>query len=164
MNRVLLTGRLTRDPELRNLANGRTMAQFGIATNEYRGGAEKTEYHAVVTWERLAEICAQYLGKGQLVAVEGRLQTRQWEDEKNIRHWKTEVIASSVEMLSARRKKDHVAESAAEALAAQGEAMGEVPAPSHAMAPGDGDADEEALDEDDAAAEVAEEEAERAAA
>jgi single-strand DNA-binding protein len=109
MNRVLLTGRLTRDPEMRSLANGRAMAQFGIATNEYRGGAEKTEYHNIVTWERLAEICAQYLGKGQLVAIEGRLQTRQWEDDRNVRHWKTEVIASSVEMLSGRRKKDYAA-------------------------------------------------------
>ena len=115
MNRVLLTGRLTRDPEMRTVANGKTVAQFSLATNEYRGGQEKAEYHTVVTWDRLAEICAQYLGKGQLVAIEGRLQTRQWEDERKIRHWKTEVVASQVEMLSGRRKKDYGAESAAEA-------------------------------------------------
>jgi single-strand DNA-binding protein len=119
MNRVLLTGRLTRDPELRQLANGRAVAQFSIATHEYRGGAEKAEYHNVVTWERLAEICAQYLGKGQLVAVEGRIQTRQWEDDRKVRHWKTEVVASSVEMLSGRKKKDYAAESSAETLEAQ---------------------------------------------
>jgi single-strand DNA-binding protein len=124
MNRVLLTGRLTRDPELRTLASGKSVTQFGVATNDYRGGAEKAEYHNVVTWDRLAEICGQYLGKGQLVALEGRLQTRQWEDDKKIRHWKTEIVASSVEMLSGRRKKDYAAESAAEALAAQAEAMG----------------------------------------
>jgi single-strand DNA-binding protein len=124
MNRVLLTGRLTRDPELRTLANGRAVAQFAIATHENRGGAEKAENHNVVTWERLAEICAQYLGKGQLVAVEGRLQTRQWEDDRKIRHWKTEVVASSVEMLSGRKKKDYAAESAAEALEAQAVADG----------------------------------------
>jgi single-strand DNA-binding protein len=124
MNRVLLTGRLTRDPELRTLANGRAVAQFAIATHEYRGGAEKAEYHNVVTWERLAEICAQYLGKGQLVAVEGRLQTRQWEDDRKVRHWKTEVVANSVEMLSGRKKKDYAAESAAEALEAQAVADG----------------------------------------
>jgi single-strand DNA-binding protein len=135
MNRVLLTGRLTRDPELRSLANGRAMAQFGLATNEYRGGADKTEYHNIVTWERLAEICAQYLAKGQLVAVEGRLQTRQWEDERNVRHWKTEVIASSVEMLSGRRKKDYAAESAADALAAQGEALSQATATPGESAP-----------------------------
>lgn len=78
----------------------------------------------VETWDRLAEICAQYLGKGQLVAVEGRIQTRQWEDDKKTRHWKTEIVANSVEMLSGRRKKDYAAESGAEALEAQAEAFG----------------------------------------
>jgi len=96
MNRVLLTGRLTRDPELRTLASGKTVTQFSVATNDYRSGAEKAEYHNIVTWDRLAEICGQYLGKGQLVALEGRLQTRQWEDDKKIRHWKTEIVASSL--------------------------------------------------------------------
>jgi single-strand DNA-binding protein len=124
MNRVLLTGRLTRDPELRTLASGKTVTQFSLATNDYRGGKEYSEFHSVVTWDRLAEICGQYLGKGQLVALEGRLQTRQWEDDKKIRHWKTEVVAASVEMLSGRRKKDYAAESAAEALVSQAEAMG----------------------------------------
>lgn len=127
MNRVMLTGRLTRDPELRKLASGKTVTQFAIATNDYRGGTEKAEYHNVVTWDRLAEICGQYLGKGQLVALEGRLQTRQWEDDGKARHWKTEVVASSVEMLSGRRKKDYAAESSAEALEAQAEAMGVEP-------------------------------------
>src|SRR5918992_494564 len=124
MNRVMLTGRLTRDPEMRSLVSGKTVTQFGVATNEYRGGAEKSEYHNVVTWDRLAEICGQFLAKGQLVAIEGRLQTRQWEDDKKIRHWKTEVVASSVEMLSGRRKKDYAAESSAEALEHQAESYG----------------------------------------
>jgi single-strand DNA-binding protein len=124
MNRVLLTGRLTRDPELRTLASGKTVTQFSVATNDYRGGAEKSEFHNIVTWDRLAEICGQYLGKGQLVAIEGRLQTRQWEDDHKLRHWKTEVVAASVEMLSGRRKKDYAVESAAEALAAQAEKYG----------------------------------------
>ena len=65
-----------------------------------------------------------YLGKGQLVSISGRLQTRQWEDEAKARHWKTEIVASSVEMLSGKKKKDYAAESAAEALAAQAAAMG----------------------------------------
>jgi single-strand DNA-binding protein len=124
MNRVLLTGRLTRDPELRTLASGKTVTQFSIATNDYRGGKELSEYHSIVTWDRLAEICGQYLGKGQLVAIEGRLQTRQWEDDKKLRHWKTEIVAAQLEMLSGRRKKDYAAESSAEALASQAEAMG----------------------------------------
>ena len=77
-----------------------------------------------MTWDRLAEICGQYLGKGQLVCIEGRLQTRQWEDDAKLRHWKTEIVASQVEMLSGKRKKDYAAESAAEALVAQAAAMG----------------------------------------
>jgi single-strand DNA-binding protein len=144
MNRVLLTGRLTRDPEMRALANSKVVTQFSIATNEYRGGQEKAEFHTVVTWDRLAEICAQYLGKGQLVAVEGRLQTRQWEDDRKLRHWKTEVVASSVEMLSGRKKKDYAAESAAEALATQAAQLGVEP---HELATEDDDDDE--LDDDD---------------
>ncbi|HEY8167932.1 MAG TPA: single-stranded DNA-binding protein [Candidatus Limnocylindrales bacterium] len=128
MNRVLLTGRLTRDPELRTLASGKTVTQFSLATNDYRGGKELSEFHSIVTWDRLAEICGQYLGKGQLVALEGRLQTRQWEDDKKVRHWKTEIVASSVEMLSGRRKKDYAAESAAEAMVSQAEALGIEPA------------------------------------
>ena len=124
MNRVLLTGRLTRDPELRTLSTGKTVTQFSLATNDYRAGKELSEFHSIVTWDRLAEICGQYLGKGQLVALEGRLQTRQWEDDKKVRHWKTEVVASSVEMLSGRRKKDYAAESSAEAMLSQAEALG----------------------------------------
>ena len=144
MNRVLLTGRLTRDPEMRVVSNGKNVTQFSIATNEYRGGQEKAEFHTVVTWDRLAEICAQYLGKGQLVALEGRLQTRQWEDDRKLRHWKTEIVASSVEMLSGRKKKDYAAESAAEALATQAAQLGVEP---HELAAGDDDDDE--LDDED---------------
>ena len=122
MNKVLLTGRLTRDPEMRALASGKHVTQFSVATNEYAGnGKERPEYHNIVTWDRLAEICGRYLGKGQQVSIEGRIQTRTWDDERGARHWKTEVVASSVEMLSGRRKKDYAAESAADGLEAQAE-------------------------------------------
>lgn len=66
------------------------------------------------TWDRLAEVCGRYLGKGQQVAIEGRLQTRTWDDDKGLRHWKTEIVASTVEMLSGRKKKDYAAESSAD--------------------------------------------------
>ena len=123
MNKVLLTGRLTRDPELRSLASGSAVAQFVVATNEFRGnGKERAEYHNVVVWDRLAEVCGQFLGKGQQVLVEGRLQTRQWDDDRGTRHWKTEVVASSVEMLSGRRKRDYEAEALAGQVATSGEA------------------------------------------
>jgi single-strand DNA-binding protein len=127
MNRVLLTGRLTRDPELRTTAGGKAVAQFSVASHEFVAGKEKPEFHAIVAWDRLAETCGRYLGKGQQVAIEGRLQTRSWDDDRGQRHWKTEVVASHVEMLSGRRKKDYEAQQAADSLSAQAEAFGEAP-------------------------------------
>ena len=86
MNKVLLVGRLTRDPEQRSLPSGKAVANFVIATNEFRGSGagERTEYRNVVAWDRLAEICGQFLSKGQLIDVEGRLQTRQWDDDAGV--------------------------------------------------------------------------------
>ena len=124
MNRVLLTGRLTRDPELRTTAGGKAVAQFSVASHEFVGGKEKPEFHSIVAWSRLAETCGRYLGKGQQVAVEGRLQTRTWDDDAGKRHWKTEIVASSVEMLSGAKRKDYRAETAAQALEAQAVAAG----------------------------------------
>jgi single-strand DNA-binding protein len=120
-----------------------------VATNDYRGGSEKSEYHTIVTWDRLAEICGQYLGKAQLVSIIGRIQTRQWEDDNKVRHWKTEIVANSVEMLSGRRKKDYAAESAAEALAAQAAAMGVSPEPAAFSAALDEEAEDAGAAEED---------------
>ena len=112
MNKVMLVGRLTRDPEMRKLPSGKAVANFTVATNEFRGSGagERTEYHSLVAWDRLAEICGQFLSKGQLVDVEGRLQTRQWDDDGGLRHWKTEVVVNSLEMLSGRGKKEYAKE------------------------------------------------------
>jgi single-strand DNA-binding protein len=136
MNKVLLVGRLTRDPELRSLPSGKPVANFTIATNEFRsgGGGERTEYHNVVAWDRLAEICGQFLSKGQLVDVEGRLQTRQWDDDAGVRHWKTEVVVASLEMLSGRGKKEYAREAGS---AAEGTEAAAAPS-----APGNGAADQ----------------------
>ena len=148
MNRVVLTGRLTRDPEMRSLASGKNVTTFTVASNEFIGGGkEKSEYHPVVAWDRLAEIAGRYLGKGQQVAIEGRLQTRSWDDDKGTRHWKTEIVASHVEMLSGRKKKDYEAQQAADSLAAQATALGEVdatePIAEAAFDPGTSDDDED---------------------
>jgi single-strand DNA-binding protein len=130
MNKVLLTGRLTRDPELRALASGKSVTTFNVATNEYAGGGkEKAEFHTIVTWDKLAQVCGQYLGKGQQVAIEGRLQTRSWDDDAGKRHWKTEIVANHVEMLSGRKKKDYEAQAAADALETQAETLGDEPGP-----------------------------------
>ncbi len=112
MNKVMLVGRLTRDPELRKLPSGKAVANFTIATNEFRGGGagERTEYHNLVAWDRLAEVAGQFLSKGQLIDAEGRLQTRQWDDDAGVRHWKTEVVINQLEMLSGRGKKEYAKE------------------------------------------------------
>ena len=130
MNKVLLTGRLTRDPELRALASGKSVTTFSVATNEYAGGGkEKAEFHTIVTWDKLAQVCGQYLGKGQQVAIEGRIQTRSWDDDAGKRHWKTEIVANHVEMLSGRKKKDYEAQAAADALETQAEGLTDEPGP-----------------------------------
>ena len=117
MNKVILIGRLTKEPEMRKLASGKMVTQFTMATHDYE--SEKSEFHSIITWDRLAEICAEFLGKGTLVSIEGSIQSRQWEDENKLRHWKTEIVANTLEMLSPaafgraaaqRRKKDYTAD------------------------------------------------------
>jgi single-strand DNA-binding protein len=155
VNRVLLTGRLTRDPEMRTLSSGKMVTTFNLATNEYRSkGQEKSEFHSVVTWDRLAEIAGQYLGKGQQIALEGRLQTRSWDDDKGARHWRTEIVANHVEMLSGRRKKDYAAEAAASALEAQADHFGIEPLSAAEEPVGlESDDEDDGEDEDDEAGE-----------
>jgi single-strand DNA-binding protein len=159
VNKVFLTGRLTRDPEMRNLASGKSVTTFTVASNEFLGGGrEKAEYSNVVTWDRLAEIAGTYLGKGQQVAVEGRLQTRSWDDDRGQRHWKTEVVASHVEMLSGRRKKDYEAQQAADSLVTQAERFGDapptepIPEATEALAIDSDDEEGEEVEEDEGAA------------
>ena len=143
MNKVMLVGRLTRDPELRSLPSGKHVATFTIATNDFRGGggAERTEYHPCVAWDRLAEICGQFLSKGQLIDIEGRLQTRQWDDDAGVRHWKTEVVINQLEMLSGRGKKEYAKE--AQTIAEAG--PDGLPAEPAAAANGEAEVAEEAL-------------------
>jgi single-strand DNA-binding protein len=162
VNKVLLTGRLTRDPEMRSLASGKNVTTFTVASNEFIGGGkEKAEYHPVVAWDRLAEIAGRYLGKGQQVAIEGRLQTRSWDDDKGARHWKTEIVASHVEMLSGRKKKDYEAQQAADSLAAQAVALGD---PEATEPVAEASFDPGSTGDDDDEAEVIEDEAATAAA
>jgi len=102
-NKAIIVGRLTRDPEVRTTPNGQSVASIGVATNRVWNSAngerqEKTEFHSIVAWGKLAEICGQYLTKGQLVLFEGRLETRAWESQDGTKRSKTEIIAENMQM------------------------------------------------------------------
>ena len=105
LNKAMIIGNLTRDPEIRNTPNGLTVASFGVATNfiwtdQSGQKQERVEFHNVVAWRRLAEICGQYLHKGSKVYIEGRLQTRDWVGQQdNIKRYRTEIIAENMIML-----------------------------------------------------------------
>jgi single-strand DNA-binding protein len=108
INKVILVGRLGRDPETRYTSNGQAVCNFTMATDESfksRSGEkqQRTEWHRIVMWGKLAEIAQQYLKKGQLVYVEGRLQTRQWDDKRDgSKKQTTEIVANSMRMLGGR--------------------------------------------------------------
>ena len=100
----MIIGNLTRDPEVRTTAGGTNVASFGVATNYTWNDAngqkqEKVEFHNIVAWGKLADICGQYLGKGRKVYIEGRLQTREWEGKDGIKRRTTEIIAENMIML-----------------------------------------------------------------
>ena len=105
INKVILVGRLGRDPEVRSTPSGATVAKFSIATDEKftdRSGErqERTEWHNIVAWAKLAEICGQYLKKGKLVYIEGSLRTDSWDDkETGQKKYRTEIIARDMQML-----------------------------------------------------------------
>ena len=107
INKVILVGNLGRDPEIRHTQSGQAVATFSVATNrrwrDKEGQQqEKTEWHRVVAWARLAEICAEYLSQGSLVYLEGRLQTRDGEDPDANKGYRTEVVVLEMEMLGRR--------------------------------------------------------------
>ncbi len=104
VNKVILVGRLGQKPELRNTPGGAAVANFSIATNENwmdrnNQKQERTEWHRIVVWGKVAQLCHDYLDKGRQVYLEGRLQTRQWQDKDGATKYTTEVIASTVQFL-----------------------------------------------------------------
>jgi single-strand DNA-binding protein len=108
VNKVILIGNLGRDPELRYTQSGQAVANFTLATtetwNKKEGGREeRTEWHRIVAWGRTAELCAQYLAKGRTVYVEGRLQTREWENREGQKQRTTEIVALTVQFLGGAR-------------------------------------------------------------
>ncbi|HVE86479.1 MAG TPA: single-stranded DNA-binding protein [Myxococcales bacterium] len=107
VNKVILIGNLGRDPEVRFTPSGQAVANFTIATNESwtdKQGQkqERTEWHRIVVWGKLAELCGEYLSKGRQAFVEGRLQTREWTDKEGKKNYTTEVVAQNVQFLGSR--------------------------------------------------------------
>ncbi len=107
VNRVFLIGRLGRDPEVRYTQSRTAVANFSLATSERwvdseGNRQERTEWHRIVAFNKLGEICGQYLKKGRLVFIEGRLQTREWDDRDGNKRQTTEIIASNMQMLESR--------------------------------------------------------------
>ncbi len=111
LNKVILIGNLGADPEMRYTPSGRAVVNFRMATtrqwNTQDGERrEETEWHRIVAFSKLAEICGQYLKKGAPVYVEGRLQTRSWEDQSGMKRYTTEIVANEMQMLSARQQSE----------------------------------------------------------
>jgi single-strand DNA-binding protein len=108
LNKVMLIGNLGQDPEIRYTQSGQAVANFSVATtdrwtNKQSGNPEeRTEWHRVVVWAKLAELCREYLSKGRSVYIEGRLQTRSWEDKDGNKRYTTEIVAQTVQFLGRR--------------------------------------------------------------
>ncbi|MFA4936837.1 MAG: single-stranded DNA-binding protein [Patescibacteria group bacterium] len=104
LNKAMIIGNITRDPESRTTPNGTTVTSFSVATNlrwTDKSGQkqDKAEFHNIVAWRKLGEICAQYLKKGSKIYIEGRIQTRSWQDQQGQKHWRTEIVAENMIML-----------------------------------------------------------------
>lgn len=107
MNKALLIGRLGADPEVRYTPDGTMVTSFNLATDlEWKDKSgekvRKTEWHKIVTYRKLAEICGNYLSKGKMVFIEGRIQTRSWEDKEGNKRYTTEIIATDMKMLDSK--------------------------------------------------------------
>ncbi len=125
LNKVMIIGHLGRDPEMRYTPSGKPVTTFTVAVSRSwnSGDGERhtdTEWFNIVAWGNLAETCKQYLTKGQLVYIEGRLQTRKWEDKEGQKHSSVEVVANEMTMLSDRRDNNHSNESGAAAPSEEG--------------------------------------------
>lgn len=104
VNKVIIVGRLGSDPEVKTVSSGQTVCRLSVATSENwtdRDGQkqERTEWHRIVIWGRIAEVCGQHLSKGRQVYLEGRLQTRSWEDQQGQKKYTTEIVANTVQFL-----------------------------------------------------------------
>jgi single-strand DNA-binding protein len=133
VNKVILIGRLGKDPEVKYTPSGAPVAKFTLATDEVfkdRSGEQqkRTEWHNIVAWSKLAEICGQYLTKGKQVYIEGSIRSRQWEDQAGNKRTAYEIIARTMQMLGSRAESDRAMAGAAQA-SAERTAVEKPPAP-----------------------------------
>jgi single-strand DNA-binding protein len=117
LNKVMIIGRLGRDPEMRYTPSGKPVTTFSVATHRSWNTSEgerrtETEWFNVVAWGNLAEICNEYLAKNRLVYIEGRLQTRHWDDAEGVKHTSVEIVANEMIMLDERRDNENTPEPA----------------------------------------------------
>ena len=133
LNKCMVIGHLGADPEMRYTANGAAVTTFNVASSRQFSGPdgqrrEETEWFSVVTWNRLAETCSQYLTKGRLVYVEGRLQTRSWEGQDGQKRYRTELVAQEVKFLGGRDNQRSEGGYAAPGLPVGADAEGDIDA------------------------------------
>lgn len=103
VNKVILIGRVGKDPEVRNTQSGTSVANLTLATSEKYDGNEKTEWHDIVFWKGLAEVVEKYVKKGDQIYIEGKLTTRSWEHE-GVKKYRTEIVASNMTMLGGKKE------------------------------------------------------------
>jgi len=137
LNKATIIGRLGDDPQVRETPGGDKVANFSVATNETWKGKdgnpqESTEWHRVTAWRNLAEICERYLKKGSRLYLEGRIQTRSWDDKDGVKHYITEIVAHSIVMLDSKPAGENGYKAKPQAEARQGK-----PGPAAADAQGD---------------------------
>jgi len=106
MNKVILIGNLTKDPELLYTSNGTAVTTFTLAINRPRSTEREADYIGIVAWQKLAELCAEYLRKGRKAAIEGRLQTRSYDNKEGKKVYVTEVVAENVMFLGNKERQD----------------------------------------------------------
>jgi single-strand DNA-binding protein len=142
INKVILIGRLGKDPEVKYTPSGAPVAKFTLATDEVfkdRSGEQqrRTEWHTIVAWNRLAEICGQYLTKGKQIYVEGSIRSRQWEDQSGNKRTAYEIVAREMKMLGSKADSERPSQAAVSGPArGPSEAAPELPGPSSSQEPG----------------------------
>ena len=104
LNRATIIGNVTQDPETRTIPSGQTVCNFSVATNRFWTGPdgqkqEASEFHNIVAWRKLAEICSQFLSKGRKVYIEGHIQTRSWDGQDGVKRYRTEIVADNMIIL-----------------------------------------------------------------